>query len=83
MSACDTYPHAQTRSLVGIIIPYRILFHQTPLKNISIRSLILLDSAKDRQIIHTCKFLQSGVQENNLKRRRAGHDVHTQIYPLI
>lgn len=46
-------------------------------------SLILLDSAKERQIIHPCTFLQSGMQENTLERRTAGREVHTQIYALI
>lgn len=39
-------------------------------KNTSMPSLILLDSAKDRQIIHTWTFLQSGVQENKKEKSR-------------
>lgn len=43
-------------------------------------SLILLDSAKERQIIHTCTFLHSGVQENKEEKSRpwcAHTDIHT------
>lgn len=50
--ACGTYPHGQTHTLMGIIISYRILFHQTPSLH-QHPSLTVLDSAQERDRLST------------------------------